>query len=158
MPSTLATLAAIQHRVQESIPWENLDTVLHGGIDLNPKSVYDKIVLRRRGGSCREINGLLAWALKEMGFSVRVLSCRNWYSREKEWGSEFDHLLPMVTMGEEEYLVEGGWGATMVREDKKSLYYKLILSYLLCLGPVFADKVGRLGNIGSAYGPLQSGA
>ena len=37
-------------------------------------SLFDKIVVRRRGGFCYELNGLFAAALRELGFEVAMLS------------------------------------------------------------------------------------
>ncbi len=42
------------------------------------ESLYDKIVVRRRGGWCHELNGLFCWALRKIGFTVVMLNCR-WF-------------------------------------------------------------------------------
>lgn len=66
----LACLTAIHRRHLLAIPYENLDVQLREPLDLDPARIYDKLVVRRRGGWCYEMNGLLGWALAEIGFRV----------------------------------------------------------------------------------------
>jgi len=70
----LATLKAIHRAHQYAIPFENLDVLLRRPVVLDLEASYDKIVRQRRGGWCYELNGVMGWALKEMGFEVPV-SC-----------------------------------------------------------------------------------
>ena len=37
-----------------------------------------QIVTSRRGGWCHELNGGFSWLLRELGFSVRVVSAQYW--------------------------------------------------------------------------------
>jgi N-hydroxyarylamine O-acetyltransferase len=53
-----------------SVPYENLDVQLERPMDLNVERIFEKIVTRKRGGWCYEQNGLLGWALSEIGFDV----------------------------------------------------------------------------------------
>lgn len=52
------------------IPYENLDVQLEQPLDQDIEKIFEKIVTRRRGGWCYELNGLLGWALREIGFDV----------------------------------------------------------------------------------------
>jgi N-hydroxyarylamine O-acetyltransferase len=54
----------------QSIPYENLDVRLGREIRLDPDSLVDKLVDRRRGGYCYEHNTLFAAVLDELGYSV----------------------------------------------------------------------------------------
>src|SRR5262245_65912628 len=58
------------------VPFENLDIHLGTPIDLDPARLFEKIVVRRRGGYCFEQNTLLFEVLREIGFSVRPLAAR----------------------------------------------------------------------------------
>lgn len=69
----LATLADRHYR---SVPFENLSIHLGESIDTAPAALFDKIVRRRRGGFCYELNGLLAWLLAELGYDVGFLGAR----------------------------------------------------------------------------------
>jgi N-hydroxyarylamine O-acetyltransferase len=63
-------LAAIHRHHLFAIPYENVDVQLERPLDLDIERIFDKIVHRRRGGWCYEMNGLLGWALGEVGFDV----------------------------------------------------------------------------------------
>lgn len=66
-------LAELADRHFRSVPFENLSIHLGEPIDLVPEALFDKIVHRRRGGFCFELNGLFAWLLAELGYDVRFL-------------------------------------------------------------------------------------
>ncbi|MDQ0462556.1 N-hydroxyarylamine O-acetyltransferase [Caulobacter ginsengisoli] len=66
----LATLRAVHRAHLLAIPYENLDVQLGRPLTTDPAAAYAKIVEGRRGGWCYEMNGLLGWALGEIGFNV----------------------------------------------------------------------------------------
>jgi N-hydroxyarylamine O-acetyltransferase len=67
---TAGTLAALHRAHMLAVPFENLDIHLGATNVLDPGHVYDKIVRRRRGGWCFELNGLFALLLERLGFAV----------------------------------------------------------------------------------------
>lgn len=72
------TLALLQSRHVLSVPYENID-IIHGKpISLNLDDIYDKIVVRGRGGYCFELNALYSYLLTELGFSVKNYFARFW--------------------------------------------------------------------------------
>ncbi|MCV7410946.1 arylamine N-acetyltransferase [Mycobacterium florentinum] len=74
---TLDVLQALMTAHTQTIPFENLDPVMGVPVDdLGPDALTDKLVHRRRGGYCYEHNGLLGYALAEIGFRVRRLAGR----------------------------------------------------------------------------------
>lgn len=79
-----------------SVPFENLDIPLGRSIDLSLSSFYEKVVRRRRGGFCYELNGLFGWLLEQLGFRIKILSARVF--NDNQAGPEFDHLLVLVDM------------------------------------------------------------
>lgn len=66
-------VAVLADRHFRSVPFENLAIHLGEPIDLAPEALFDKIVHRRRGGFCYELNGLFAWLLGELGHDVRFV-------------------------------------------------------------------------------------
>jgi N-hydroxyarylamine O-acetyltransferase len=72
--SDLTTLRELHRRHLLSIAYENLDVLLGAPLDLDPGRIFDKLVTRRRGGWCYEMNGLFGWALTEIGFKVTRLA------------------------------------------------------------------------------------
>ena len=65
-----ALLQKIQYAHCTKIPYENLDILRSVPLDLDYDSLFDKIVTRGRGGYCFELNGLLGWLLRELGYQV----------------------------------------------------------------------------------------
>lgn len=90
-----------------AVPFENLD--IHRGklIMLDEGKLFEKIVTRKRGGFCYELNGLFAALLRELGFKVDLLSARV-YDGERI-GPEFDHLVLKVRL-EKDWLADVGFG------------------------------------------------
>jgi N-hydroxyarylamine O-acetyltransferase len=64
------TLAAIHRAHITAIPYENLELQLGRRNLLDEGAFFEKLVRRRRGGWCYEMNGLLTRALRELGFTV----------------------------------------------------------------------------------------
>lgn len=73
---TLGTLRDLHHAHLLAIPYENLDIHLGRTLRLAETYFFDKLVTQRRGGWCFEMNGLFAWALRELGFEVTLLGAR----------------------------------------------------------------------------------
>ena len=69
-PPTLEGLRALHRAHLAAIPYENFDVQLGRPVTIAVPAIYDKIVGRRRGGWCYEMNGLFGWALGELGFKV----------------------------------------------------------------------------------------
>src|SRR5271169_4298248 len=91
-----------------SVPFENLDIAAGRKIVCDENAFIDKIVERRRGGFCYELNGAFAALLRAIGFQVTLLSAR--VSREDGSDSpEFDHLALKVDL-DEPWLTDVGFG------------------------------------------------
>jgi len=69
-----ATLGAVHRAHLFAIPYENLDVQFGRRLTPSPEAAFDKLVTRRRGGWCYEMNGLFGAALDAMGFSVTRLA------------------------------------------------------------------------------------
>lgn len=70
----LETLTALHRLHLRAIPYENFDVLLGRPVSLAPEAAFEKLVTRRRGGWCYEMNGLLGGVLKEIGFSVTQMA------------------------------------------------------------------------------------
>ena len=106
------TLRALQVAHLMAVPFENLS--IHAGqpIVLDDEALFEKIVVRRRGGFCYEANGLFAALLRELGFEVAMLSA-GVANGEGGFGRDFDHMTLMVTL-DERWLVDVGFGDSFV--------------------------------------------
>jgi N-hydroxyarylamine O-acetyltransferase len=59
-----------------SVPFENLSIHLGEPVILEESALIDKLVKRRRGGFCYELNGGMAVLLTSLGFQVTLLGAR----------------------------------------------------------------------------------
>ncbi len=95
----------ILHRLHLlSVPFENLSVHLGEDIVLEDRALIEKIVGRRRGGFCYELNGAFAALLAAVGFDVALLAART--HGEHGLGIPYDHLV--VRAGP--WLVDVGFG------------------------------------------------
>jgi N-hydroxyarylamine O-acetyltransferase len=109
LDATADTLGRLQRAHLLAVPFENLD--IHRGrpIVLDLEAVFEKVVRRRRGGFCYELNGLFGWLLGELGFDVSMVSARVADERG-ELGPEFDHMALLVRL-DRVWLADVGFGA-----------------------------------------------
>jgi N-hydroxyarylamine O-acetyltransferase len=91
-----------------SVPFENLSIHANEPILLQEDALFDKIVQRRRGGFCYELNGLFAALLRQLGFEVTLLSA-GVANTTGGFGPDFDHMTLMVQL-EKRWLVDVGFG------------------------------------------------
>jgi N-hydroxyarylamine O-acetyltransferase len=92
---TAATLRELHRAHLLAVPFENLDIPLGRPIALDQDALFGKIVTRRRGGFCYELNGLFAALLRELGFEVTLLSA-GVARADGGFGPDFDHLTLLV--------------------------------------------------------------
>jgi len=101
------------HRAQAyTIPFENFDILLGRGIDLDPATLCDKLVNKKRGGYCFELNGLFLMALHASGFDARALLARV-HLVDPPTGR--GHQLILVTLQGKEWIADVGFGGPGLR-------------------------------------------
>ncbi|MEW6731049.1 MAG: arylamine N-acetyltransferase [Acidobacteriota bacterium] len=105
---TAETLRNLHIAHMLTVPFENLSIHLGEPIILEDAALFNKIVKRRRGGFCYELNGLFAYLLSSLGFQVTMLSARV-IDAGGVIGPEFDHMALMIKL-EERWLVDVGFG------------------------------------------------
>lgn len=102
------SLALLHERHQLAVPFENLDVVSRRPVAFDETTFVDKIVDRRRGGFCYELNGAFSWLLERLGFAVTRHEAR---VPRRDGGEpiRFDHLVLCVEC-EGPWLVDVGFG------------------------------------------------
>ncbi|QQE77238.1 arylamine N-acetyltransferase [Alicyclobacillus sp. SO9] len=103
------SLCLIQSEHMYHVPFENLDIAAGVPIELEYESMYEKLIVKGRGGYCYELNGLLYWLLRTLGFSVSMLSA-SVMREDGKFGPEFDHMLLLVNLNGMDYVVDVGFG------------------------------------------------
>jgi len=103
---TFETLSALHRAHMLSVPFENLDIHLGRRLVLDREANFEKVVVRRRGGWCYELNGLFGLLLERLGFRVTLLGARVVGERV---GKELGHLMLRVDL-EQAWLADVGFG------------------------------------------------
>ncbi|NNF98123.1 MAG: arylamine N-acetyltransferase [Desulfobacteraceae bacterium] len=108
-PDTLARL----HKAHfYTIPFENFDILLGRGVNLDPQLVFNKLVHKKRGGYCFELNGLFLTALQALGFNARALLARVHVTGTP---SGRGHQLELVSIDGRDWLADVGFGGNSPR-------------------------------------------
>lgn len=106
----LAFLTRLMHRQLASIPFDSL--ALHYSptrtLSLHPMALYNKLVVRRRGGYCMEVNGFFATVLRTLGYTLFSVGGR--VNGGGVWGG-WNHMLNIVTIDGNRYAVDVGFGS-----------------------------------------------
>jgi len=109
--SDAAGLRALHLAHQLTVPFENLSIHLAEPISLDEGDLVDKIVRRRRGGFCYELNGAFALLLEALG--ARVSRVAAGVYGEAGLSPPFDHLALVVhpADGSGPWLADVGFGS-----------------------------------------------
>ena len=106
----------VLHRAhQMRVPFENLSIHLSEPVLLAEDVLVDKIVTRRRGGFCYELNGAFAILLEAMGAEVRRVAARV-YGGDGHAGPPLDHMALVVRASDASgpWLIDVGFGSHSV--------------------------------------------
>src|SRR5215831_1945200 len=107
-----AALGVLHRSHLIAVPFENLSIHLAEPISLDEGDLLSKIVTRRRGGFCYELNGGFALLLEALGARVTRVAARV-YGGEGKLGPLFDHLALVVRLpgGGGPWLADVGFGS-----------------------------------------------
>lgn len=108
-----AALESLQFNHIQHIVFENLDIHLGRLIEIDVPRIFDKIVIRRRGGFCYELNSLFGSLLLSLGYEVTVHACRVVTSGSR-W-IPFGHVCLNVKCEGQDWLVDVGFGNSFQR-------------------------------------------
>jgi N-hydroxyarylamine O-acetyltransferase len=107
-----ATLTEIMRCQLFTVPFENLDVQAGKIVSLVPEHIVEKIIDRRRGGYCYEVNGIFAMALRALGIPYRLIAARPMFYpvlRPKT------HMAIVATVDGEDWLCDLGFGSYGIR-------------------------------------------
>ena len=115
------TLFSLHRAHVLNVPFENLDVINKVPIVLDQDCFYQKIVENRRGGICYELNGAFKQMIDCIGFNSFFISCNVYVESIDKYGADFGHIALITTIGEEQYLVDVGFGDAFI-EPLKLVY------------------------------------
>jgi len=104
----LGFLTEINRRHASQFSFSSVGPLLGDELPLDTPSLYQRIVVRQRGGYCFEQNGLMYDVLKELGFSVNLYLARVIYNQDIHPG--LTHRITLVEIDENQYVVDVGFG------------------------------------------------
>lgn len=104
----LDTLRKLHRQHLLHVPFEDIDIHYKRPFDLDPVKVFDKIVNRRRGGFCYEVNSLFNELLKHAGFITRIISGKV-ITDAGTPGPDYDHMAIIIRM-DRDYIADVGFG------------------------------------------------
>jgi len=107
-------LARLQAAHRETIGFGNLDLRLGNPVRIDSEAVFDKLVMRRRGGYCFEHNQLYADMLSALGFEHRPLLARVRLGLAQHEIAPRTHVLSLVTLDGEDWVSDPGFGGSFV--------------------------------------------
>ncbi len=106
---TLPVLRELAAAHVTAVPFENLDMLLQKPVSLDREALWDKLLVRRRGGICHELNHAFYYLLLELGFDVSLGSA----SVDTE-DDVLEHMNLRVHLDGRTYLVDVGFGSGLI--------------------------------------------
>lgn len=108
----LATVTAMMRQQLFTVPFENLDVQAGKIVSLVPEEIVDKIVARRRGGYCYEVNGIFAMALQALGVPYQLVAARPMFYPARRPRT---HMVIVATLDGVRWLCDLGFGSYGIR-------------------------------------------
>lgn len=109
--TTAAALTALHTAHATTVPFEDYDIHLGIPLSLDLDDLQDKLLTRRRGGFCYELNGAFAALLRSLGFTVTLHSAFE-LADDGTRGPDFEHLRLSVLTDDGPYLADVGNGGS----------------------------------------------
>jgi len=107
---TLETLRVVIAHHAAAIPFESIDPFLGRPVPIDLPALTDKLVRRRRGGYCFELNSVLGWMLEELGFVVARHQGNVGLRERLDPPPPVNHLALTVALEEGTFLADAGLG------------------------------------------------
>jgi N-hydroxyarylamine O-acetyltransferase len=108
----IATVVEMMRCQLFSVPFENLDVQAGKIVSLVPEDIVDKIIVRKRGGYCFEVNGLFAMALEALGIPYQFVAARPMMYPVRKPKT---HMAIVVKTDGEQWLCDLGFGSYGIR-------------------------------------------
>ncbi|PAD34184.1 arylamine N-acetyltransferase family protein [Terribacillus saccharophilus] len=111
---TFETLPMLLQHFAQAIPFENLRIINNNKSLLSKEGLQKKILIRKEGGVCYELNTLLYYYLEEIGFDVTLVSACIYDQKSNDWSTTGNtHVTILLKQNEEQYIVDAGFGANI---------------------------------------------
>lgn len=115
---TLDGLCLLQDAHMRHVPFENLDVLLERPLNLSEDALFEKIISRKRGGYCFELNTVYRALLTDVGFAPVPMLARVWL-RDPVDVPPRTHLVNRVKIDGEDWISDVGFGGRAARVPLK---------------------------------------
>ncbi len=102
---SLENLRLLQSSHLLNVPFENLNIHIYNRLSQDPRELFEKIVLQRRGGICYELNLMYMLLLQKIGYDVTYHG-----GRVTDEGTFFDHTFIIAKIDGIKYITDVGFG------------------------------------------------
>jgi N-hydroxyarylamine O-acetyltransferase len=111
---TFENLDMVLEKTAKTIPFENLCIIENRTNDVTKENLVNKMLMKKEGGLCYELNSILFYFLKENGFNVYLVrgvifnhDAQNWLTLGRT------HAAILLNHENETYLVDTGFGGNL---------------------------------------------
>jgi N-hydroxyarylamine O-acetyltransferase len=108
----IGTVGELMKQQLFTVPFENLDVQAGKVVSLVPEEIVEKIVGRKRGGYCYEVNGLFAMALEALGIRYQFVAARPMFYPVRRPKT---HMAIVAFVGGHSWLCDLGFGSYGIR-------------------------------------------
>jgi N-hydroxyarylamine O-acetyltransferase len=112
----IATITEVMRHQLFSVPFENLDVQAGKIVSMVPEEIVEKILVRKRGGYCYEVNGLFAMALQELGVDYTFVAARPMIYPVRRPKT---HMAIIAEIEGEKWLIDLGFGSNSIRKPMR---------------------------------------
>jgi len=109
----LATVTSLMRAQLQAVPFENLDIQAGKMISIDPDVIAEKLITRRRGGYCYEVNGLFAMALHALQIPYFFIAARPLTHHNVK--KPKTHMAVVVEIDGDQWLCDCGYGGYGLR-------------------------------------------
>lgn len=118
----LKNLTLLQKEHVKAIPFENIYVLKKLPITLTKEWIYEKVIVKKRGGFCFELNYLFYLLLEDLGYEVKFLGGRVFHPVSGEPGHNNEHVLSLVSLDGKSYIVDVAFGGKCACEPLPLVY------------------------------------
>ena len=123
----LENLANLQKQHLKAIPFENTYVLKKIPIYLTKERLFEKVITKKRGGFCFEINHLFYLLLSDLGYDITLLGGIVGgviTGEEDKFGSNNEHIISLVSLNGTSYIVDVAFGGKCACQPLPLVYNK----------------------------------
>jgi N-hydroxyarylamine O-acetyltransferase len=111
---TFQNLDKVLEKTAKSIPFENLCIIENRTKEITKENLTSKILKRKEGGLCYELNSILYLFLLENNLNPTLIRGVTYNHMQQQWSATGNtHVLNLITHNGQAYLVDTGFGGNL---------------------------------------------